>query len=325
LAARSIAEPRGSAAKEDEITMASKQSILVSKIYQIWLTQPVDDELITNQYGWDLLTAEPGGVDYLETDAGGVDAMWAIPKEADQDRVLLCMHGGGYIAGSMYTHRKMFAHIAKAVGARALIVNYRLLPEGVYPKPVDDVVSAYRFLLDQGVNPDHIAFTGDSAGGGLSITAQLQARDQGLPLPAAAMPLSAWVDMEVTGETMLSNQGKDALFNQDWIKQLAEGYLAGADPRAPYATPLYADLTGLGPIYIQVGDQELLLDESRRLAAEAEKAGVEVRLDVFPDQQHSFQMMAGRAPEADDAIRRLAEWARPRLGLPLAAPAEAAA
>jgi acetyl esterase/lipase len=325
LAARSITEPRGGAAKEDEIIMASKQSILVSKIYQIWLTQPVDDELITNQYGWDLLAAEPGGVDYLETDAGGVEAMWAIPKEADQDRVLLCMHGGGYIAGSMYTHRKMFAHIAKAVGARALIVNYRLLPAGVYPKPVDDVVSAYRFLLDQGINPDHIAFTGDSAGGGLSITAQLQARDQGLPLPAAAMPMSAWVDMEVTGETMLSNQGKDALFNQDWIKQLAEGYLAGADPRAPYATPLYADLTGLGPIYIQVGDQELLLDESRRLAAAAEKAGVEVRLDIFPDQQHSFQMMAGRAPEADDAIHRLAEWARPRLGLPQAAPAEVAA
>jgi acetyl esterase/lipase len=225
------------------------------------------------------------------------------------------MHGGGFIAGSIYTHRKLYAHLAKGVGARALIVGYRLLPEGVHPMPVNDVLTAYRWLLDQGITADHIALAGDSAGGGLSITAQLRAREEGLPLPAAAMLISPWVDMEVTGETMVSNDSKDALFNQAWIKQLADGYLSGADPRDPLASPLYGDLKGLGPIYIQVGDQELLLDESRRLAAVAEQAGVDVRLDVFPDQQHSFQMMAGRAPEADEAIRRLAEWARPNLGL----------
>jgi len=295
--------------------MASKQSSLAAKLYQLWLTQPPEDELITNQYGWELLTDEPGGVDYAETDAGGVPAMWAVPKASAEDRVLVCVHGGGFVAGSMYTHRKLYAHLAKGIGARALIVGYRLLPEGVHPIPVDDVLAAYRWLLDQGITADHIAFTGDSAGGGLSITAQLRAREEGLPLPAATMLMSPWVDMEVTGETMVSNGGKDALFNQAWIKQLADGYLSGTDPRDPLATPLYGDLRGLGPIYIQVGDQELLLDESRRLAALAEKAGVEVRLDVFPDQQHSFQMMAGRAPEADEAIRRLAEWARPNLGL----------
>ncbi len=295
--------------------MASKQSSLAAKLYQLWLTQPPEDELITNQYGWELLTDEPGGVDYAETDAGGVPAMWAVPKASAEDRVLVCVHGGGFVAGSMYTHRKLYAHLAKGIGARALIVGYRLLPEGVHPIPVDDVLAAYRWLLDQGITADHIAFTGDSAGGGLSITAQLRAREEGLPLPAATMLMSPWVDMEVTGETMVSNGGKDALFNQAWIKQLADGYLSGTDPRDPLATPLYGDLRGLGPIYIQVGDQELLLDESRQLAALAEKAGVEVRLDVFPDQQHSFQMMAGRAPEADEAIRRLAEWARPNLGL----------
>ncbi len=295
--------------------MASKQSSLATKLYRLWLAQPPEDELITIQYGWELLTDEPGGVDYAETDAGGVPAMWAVPKASAEDRVLVCVHGGGFVAGSMYTHRKLYAHLAKGIGARALIVGYRLLPEGVHPIPVDDVLAAYRWLLDQGITADHIAFTGDSAGGGLSITAQLRAREEGLPLPAATMLMSPWVDMEVTGETMVSNGGKDALFNQAWIKQLADGYLSGTDPRDPLATPLYGDLRGLGPIYIQVGDQELLLDESRRLAALAEKAGVEVRLDVFPDQQHSFQMMAGRAPEADEAIRRLAEWARPNLGL----------
>jgi monoterpene epsilon-lactone hydrolase len=295
--------------------MASRESMLVSKLYRTWLTQPDDDELITNRYGWDVLTSEPGGVDYLEIDAGGVAALSAVPRNADRSRVLLCLHGGGYISGSMFTHRKMFAHIAKAAGARALIINYRLLPDGAYPKPVDDVVSAYRFLLEEGISPEHIAFTGDSAGGGLSITGQLRAREQGLPLPATAMPISAWVDMEVTGESMTTNRDRDALFTREWIKQLADDYLAGADAREPYASPIHADLTGLGPIYLQVGDQELLLDESRSLAAAAERAGVEVRLDVFPGQQHTFQMMAGRAPEADDAVNRLAEWTRDKLGL----------
>jgi monoterpene epsilon-lactone hydrolase len=263
---------------------------------------------------WDALTSEPGGVDYLETDAGGVPAMWAVPKGSDRHRVLLCIHGGGFVSGSMYTHRKMFAHLAKAVGVRALIVNYRLLPEGGHPAPVDDVLAAYRWLLDQGIDANHIVFSGDSAGGGLCITAQLRARDQGLPLPAAAMLISPWVDMEGTGETMRSNSTKDALFNLPWVKELAANFLGASSPRDPHVNPLYGDVAGLGPIYIQVGDQELLLDDSRRLAEHAEKAGVEVRLDIFPEMQHTFQMMAGRAPEADDAIRRMGEWVRPKLG-----------
>jgi acetyl esterase/lipase len=229
--------------------------------------------------------------------------------------VLLCVHGGGFVSGSMYTHRKMFAHLAKAVGARALIVNYRLLPEGVHPAPVDDVVAAYRWLLDQGIDPRHVAFAGDSAGGGLAITAQLRARDQGLPLPAAALPMSPWVDMAVTGKTMLSNHGKDVLFTKSWVQELAANFVGTADTSDPLVNPLHGDLAGFGPIYIQVGDQELLLDDARRLAEHAEQAGVDVRLDVFPEQQHTFQMMAGHAPEADDAIARLAAWVRPKLGL----------
>jgi len=304
--------------------VASEQSSLVSKLYRIWLSQPEQDELITNQYGWDVLTTEPGGVDYIEADAGGVEAMWATPKDAHQDRVLLCMHGGGFIGGSMYTHRKMFGHIAKQTGARALIINYRLLPEGMHPKPVDDTVTAYRWLLDQRIAARHIAFCGDSAGGALSVTAQLRAREQGLPLPAATILLSPWVDFEVTGGTMQSNAGKDALFNQPWIKQLADDYRGSASERDPLVTPLHADLTGFGPIYVQVGDQELLLDDSRRLVSHAQQAGVDAQLEVFDEMQHTFQMMAGRAPEADEAIHRLAEWARPKLGLTETEPAAAA-
>ena len=134
-------------------------------------------------------------------------------------------------------------------------------------------------------------------------------------MPAASIPFSPFVDMEVTGETMESNGDTEALFNKPWVQQLAAGFLGESSPKHPHVNALYADLTGLGPMYIQVGGYEVLVDDSRRLAEHAEKAGVEVRLDIFPEQQHTFQMMAGRAPEADDAIRRAADWVRPRLGL----------
>jgi alpha/beta hydrolase fold len=126
-------------------------------MYQSWLATSEPDDLIQGPGEWDVLTAEPGGVDYLETDAGGVSAMWEVPKGCAQDRVLLCIHGGGFMSGSMYTHRKLFGHLAKAVGARALNVGYRILPEGVHPVPVDDVIAAYRWLLDQGIDPERVA------------------------------------------------------------------------------------------------------------------------------------------------------------------------
>lgn len=265
---------------------------------------------------WGDLTAEPRGIDYLEAEAGGQPAMWAVPKRGSADRVLLCMHGGGFVSGSVYTHRKMFGHLAKAAGARALLVEYRLLPEGVYPVPVDDVLDTYRWLLDQGIAAGHIVFAGDSVGGWLAITVQLRARDQGLPLPAGAMLLSPAVDMEVNGESFDVNRDKDPFFHRELVRGLVRSFLGeGGDPRDPLVNPLYADLTGLGPIYIQVGGDETLLDDARLLDERARKAGVDSRLDVFPGMLHTFQMAAGRAPEADDAIRRLADWVRPRLGL----------
>ena len=183
--------------------MPSKQSEAVRKHWEaarLAVTQPdaggPDDE------SWGDLTAEPREVDYLETEAGGVPAMWAVPKGCRPDRVLLCLHGGGFVSGSIYTHRKLFGHLAKAVGARALLPGYRLLPEGgCYPVPVDEAEAAYRSLLGQGVAAEHIAFAGDSAGGWLAVTAQLRAREQGLPGPAAALLLSPFADLEATGES----------------------------------------------------------------------------------------------------------------------------
>ena len=265
---------------------------------------------------WGDLTAEPREVDYLETEAGGLPAMWAVPKRASMDRVLMCIHGGGFVSGSIYTHRKMFGHLAKATGARALLVSYHLLPEGVFPGPADDVMNAYRWLLDQGISAGRIALAGDSVGGWLAITVQLRAREQGLPLPAAALLISPCVDMETTGESYETNQDSDPFFKPDVVRAIIRSFLGdGTDARDPRANPLYADLGGLGPVYIQAGGDETLADDARLLDEHARKAGLDVRLDIFPDMLHTFQMAAGRAPEADDAIREMADWVRPRLGL----------
>lgn len=263
---------------------------------------------------WAELTAEPADVDYLAVP--GRPALWIVPHEAATDRVLLCLHGGGYISGSRYSHRKMFAHLARAAGVRALVFDYPLAPEQIHPAQLDDAVDTYRWLLDQGIAPEHIVFTGDSAGGGMAVTTQLRAASVGLPLPAGAMPFSPWVDFEANGASYDANRERDAFFDRDVVRGLSFVFLGSeGSPRDPFVNPLYGDLSGLGPMYIQVGGDEVLLGDAQDLAAAAEKAGVEVRLDVFPQMQHTFQMAAGRAPEADDAIQRMAVWARKVLGL----------
>lgn len=228
----------------------------------------------------------------------------------------MSLHGGGYVTGSIYTHRKLFAHIAKAIGCRALLVEYRRAPEHVHPAQLDDVMTVYSWLLKQGIAPGQISVVGDSAGGALALSMMLRARDEGRPRPGAAMLLSPWVDLEVSGETVVSNFGKDVLFRKEAIERLVDMFLGPrGNRRDPYASPLYADLTNLPPLYIQVGGDELLLDDSRRLAGRAQEAGVDVRLDVFPELQHTFHFSVGRAPEANDAVSRLAEWVRPKLAL----------
>src|SRR5262245_7576771 len=304
--------------------MASTESGAVKDLYVSWTDARRNGEQHDDE-AWGDLTAEPRRVGYLETDAGGVPAMWLVPGGCAEDRVLLCMHGGGFVGGSIYSHRKLFGHLAKAAGVRGLVFDYRLAPGAVHPAQVDDATDVYGWLLERGIDAGRVAFTGDSSGGGLAVTAQLRARERGLPPPAAAMPFSPWFDMELLGGSYESNRERDAFFYREVVQGLVEMFLGQAgSPRDPLANPFYADLAGLAPLYIQVGGDETLLDDARRFAERAREAGVEVRLDVFPGQQHTFQMAAGRAPEADDAIRKQAEWVRPKLGLPGAARAAAA-
>ncbi|AYG69583.1 alpha/beta hydrolase (plasmid) [Rhizobium sp. CCGE531] len=265
---------------------------------------------------WTSLTAEPRGVDYIEADADGVPALWIVPKRASEDRVIFYAHGGGFIGGSIYTHRKMVGHLAKAIGCRALMFQYAYAHQKKYPHQLETAVSAYRWLLKQDVDPKHMAFAGDSAGAILTFGALQRARSEGIPLPAAAMIISGWFDLAQTGATYEINRAKDIAFAKEGVDWLAANVLGeGADHKNPLASALYADLRGLPPVYLQAGADETLLDDSRMFAERAKAAGVEVQLDIYPEMLHSFQMMAGRAPEADAAIEQLAKWGRSKLGL----------
>lgn len=263
---------------------------------------------------WGDVASEPGGVDYIETDAGGVPAMWLVPAGSAEDRVLLCLHGGGFVGGSMYSHRRMFAHIAKRACMRALVINYRLLPDHPHPAAAQDTETAYAWLLSEGFAPEHIAFVGDSAGGGLALGLPLTSK---LPRPAGVLGLSPWTDMTLSGPSMQANLETDALFGGDRPMDL-HGMVdlvlggPGRDRRDPRVSPLHGVLTRLPPTYVQVSASEMILDDARRLADAAPDA---VRLDAFDGQQHTFQMAAGRSPVADDAVARAGAWLRERLGV----------
>jgi acetyl esterase/lipase len=305
--------------------MASKQAEAI-KAAQIEYRKEQDaageqtlEQMRANSSRFGDQTAEPAGVTWEPVDAGGVPAIWVIPATAQlhggNDRVLQYLHGGGYVLGSAETHRRLTGHLATAIGCRVLNVDYRLAPEQPHPGPVEDSVKAYRWLLDQGLRPEHLAIAGDSAGGGLTLATVLKLRADGLPQPAAAVPISPWTDMEATGESIQSVANRDVVLHADRLKVLTDLFLAGGNPRDPLAAPVYGDYTGICPLYIQVGGDEILLDDARRVEARARADGVDVQLHVFPEMQHVFQMHAGNMPEADDAIARIGAYLRPRLEL----------
>ncbi|WP_374414706.1 alpha/beta hydrolase [Novosphingobium colocasiae] len=258
---------------------------------------------------WGDVTAEPRGIDYVEDAIGGLPALWVLPKGADDTRVLLCFHGGGYVLGSMYSHRKLYGHFAKAAGCRALIVDYRRAPENLHPGPVNDCAAAYHGLLETGIAPSRVAFVGDSAGGALAITTLLRARELGLPLPGRVLAMAPYLDLEATGETYDTNAAVDALGARAATLAFVDVFMGPeGDRHDPLASPLYADLSGLPPLLIQTGGDDVLLDDSRRFHALARAAGVDATLEVSPGQQHVFHFLAGVSPVADAAIARAGEW-----------------
>lgn len=243
-------------------------------------------------------------------EAGGVKAEWVEAPDAAADRVIMYLHGGGYVAGSLLTHRELVGRLSRASGARALSVDYRLAPEHPYPAAIEDATAAYRWLLAQGIAPGKIVNAGDSAGGGLTIAALLAIRDAQLAQPAAGVAISPWVDLEGSGESVQTRAAADPMVQGDGLKGMAKLYLGDVGPRAPLASPIYADLKGLPPLLIHVGDAEVLLDDSTRLAGRAKAAGVDVRLEVWPEMIHVWHVFAPLLPEGQRGIEAVAEYIR---------------
>jgi monoterpene epsilon-lactone hydrolase len=241
----------------------------------------------------------PPDVRVEPVDASGVAAEWTTTPEADPTRAILFLHGGGYISGSIDSHRHMIAQAGREARARTLALGYRLAPEHPFPAALDDAIAGYRFLLSQGFAPETIAVAGESAGGGLAVATLVSLHDAGEPLPACAWLSSPWVDLTMTGASIRTKAAVDPLLSEPYLAELAKAYLNGTDPLTPLASPLHADLRGLPPMLIQVGSAEILLDDAVRLAGAAGAADVRVTLEVWPDMIHAWhlfyqQVAAGR-------------------------------
>ena len=268
-----------------------------------------------------LCSSEPEAVTYAEVDAGGVPAMWCIPAGCDDDTVMMWNHAGGSVVFSMHSDRKIAGHLAKAANIRALVLDFRRSPEDKFPAQQDDVETAYRWLLAQGYRPDKIVSGGHSIGGNLAVSLAIRLRDKGMPLPAAILSASAFLDFEFTNQTLETNAGTDRNLSVPLLKFFRESWLGGTgtaydDPRVNL---LYADLAGLPPIDIYYGEYEILAGSVVDFAGRAKAAGLDVGLHPVPAGQHLFLFGAGRVPETDTAITEMSRWLRSKLGLGLAA------
>lgn len=239
---------------------------------------------------------------------GDLAAEWIVPPEAAADRVILYLHGGGYVMGSIATHRATVARIARAAKARALAIEYRLAPEHQFPAAVDDSLAAYKWLIAQGFKPNKIVVAGDSAGGGLTLSTLLAIREAKLPMAAAGVAISPWADLEGTGDSHQTRAARDPMVGKGNLGPMAKHYVGEQDPKHPLASPIHADYRGLPPLLIQVGDAETLLDDSNRVAARAQADGVKVDLEVWDDMIHVWHVFAKILPEGQQAIDKIGQF-----------------
>jgi epsilon-lactone hydrolase len=255
----------------------------------------------------------PAGTETTTVDAGGVPAVLVSTRASRRDRHILYLHGGGFVTGSSSLYRHLTWRLAAGARARLLSVDYRLAPEHPFAAALEDALSAYRSLLADAGDSRRIAVMGDSSGGNLAFALLLKSRDEGLPLPAAAVGLSPWLDLALTGPSFQLNAEVDPMLNADEAPRLVEHYLAGADPRDPYASPLYGDPAGLPPTLLQVGSDEVLRDDSVRMADKLRAAGCQVELEIWPRMPHVWHLFASVMPEARQAIERIGIFLQARL------------
>jgi len=271
-------------------------------------------EPIAQRAAWDSLIAPSAVARKVRREPAGVadvPGAWFTPRDGAQveDRVVVYLHGGAYIYGSVDTHEELIGRVALAARARVLALNYRLAPEHPFPAAIEDVVAVYRALLAEGTSPGRVLFAGDSAGGNLAATTLLALREAGVPLPAGAVMICPWVDVSAREGSMAENEAYDWATRAD-ADVWAKAYLGGADARDGRASPAFADLTGLPPLLVQVGEAELLRDQVRAFVDRARAAGVEVEFELAPGMIHNWHIFAATLPEARAALAQIGAFAR---------------
>jgi monoterpene epsilon-lactone hydrolase len=261
----------------------------------------------------DRLHPVPDDVLVTEVVAGGVPAHWLAAPGTDASRVLIFLHGGGFEFGSVRSDGELAARLGRAGGMRVLFPEYRLAPEHPFPAAIDDVLAAWHWLrTDQGLSASSVAVAGDSAGGGLAVALLVASRDAWEALPAAAVLMSPTVDLTSSGASMTERADQDPISTPAMLRQFASDYLAGADPKTPLASPLFASLSGLPPLLVQVGTADVLLSDAERLARAAAGAGVDVTLETGEGLPHVYQLLLG-TPEAAEATERIGKFLRARV------------
>jgi monoterpene epsilon-lactone hydrolase len=285
----------------------------ITALRELLALRPRPDDIAERRKGFDAFTQvfpTAGDIVVEPVTANGVPAEWTSAQGADTSRAVLYLHGGGYVIGSLDSHRHLASEIARDLGGRVLALHYRLSPEHPFPAPVEDALLGYRYLLAQGIAARNIALAGDSAGGGLVVAALLAIRDAGLEQPACGWCISPWVDMEGIGGSMTGKAAEDPIVQKEPLLEMSAHYLNGADPRSPLAAPLYANLQGIAPLYIQVGAAETLLDDAIRLAGVAGAADVPVTLEVWPEMVHVWHLFHPKLTAGRRAITAGARFMR---------------
>lgn len=243
-------------------------------------------------------------------DLGGVPGTVIMPPEVIEGRTLVYFHGGAYIFGASAGYVGLGGRLALALKAKVVLPDYRLAPEHAYPTPIEDCLAVYKWLLDEGHDPDQLVFAGDSAGGSLTVSVMVHARDAGLPLPAGGVAISPWADLEHTGSSMTSRHGIDPLCTKDALDVQARIFLAGAAANSPDASPVFADVSGLPPILVQIGENEVMLSGAMRLATHLAENRVRTTLEVWPGMFHVWHLFAAILPDGQQAINNAADFLR---------------
>lgn len=290
--------------------MASLRSRLVRRISARYIRKidPRTADVDVVRRKWNALARRfrvARGTTVSATEIASRPAEWLHPEAAASDKVLLYLHGGGYLLGGPVTHRQLVSHIARVANVPALVPDYRLAPEHRFPAAIEDAVAIYQALLRDGYAAADIAVAGDSAGGGLSMAMMLTLRDAGIPLPACACLLSPWLDLTGSGESMRTRAHRDPWFRPADLGVVTSYYCDETELRNPRVSPVFAELHDLPPLYIQVGEDEILLSDSARIAAGVEAQGGQAELEIWPDMWHVFQLFVNHVPEARKAVNRL--------------------